>query len=35
LADPGTWPEQAELAADGNWDALKKLQDALNAGKAK
>jgi predicted flap endonuclease-1-like 5' DNA nuclease len=35
LADPGTWPQQAGLAADGNWDALQKLQDALNAGKAK
>jgi predicted flap endonuclease-1-like 5' DNA nuclease len=35
LADPGTWPEQAGLAANGNWDALQKLQDALNAGKAK
>jgi len=35
LADPGTWPQQAGLAADGNWDALLKLQDALNAGKTK
>lgn len=35
LADPGTWPQQAGLAVDGNWDALLKLQDALNAGKTK
>jgi predicted flap endonuclease-1-like 5' DNA nuclease len=35
LADPGTWPQQAGLAADANWDALQKLQDALNAGKVK
>lgn len=35
LADPGTWPQQAGLADDGNWDALLKLQDALNAGKTK
>ncbi len=31
--DPGTWPEQAKLAADGNWDELKTLQDKLNGGK--
>ncbi len=31
--DPGTWPQQAELAADGKWDELKKLQDELNGGK--
>lgn len=31
--DPGTWPKQAQLAADGEWDALKKLQDELNGGK--
>ncbi len=31
--DPTTWPEQAKLAAEGNWDELKKLQDKLNGGK--
>ncbi len=35
LADPGTWPKQAELAADGKWDELQVYQDALNAGKNK
>ncbi len=33
LAHPDTWPEQAQLAANGNWDALKKLQDKLHGGK--
>ncbi|GAA4401766.1 hypothetical protein GCM10023089_03800 [Quisquiliibacterium transsilvanicum] len=33
LADPGTWPEQARLAAAGDWDAFKKLTDELVAGK--
>ncbi|MGI9527523.1 MAG: 50S ribosomal protein L21 [Weeksellaceae bacterium] len=31
--DPTTWPEQAQLAADGNMDELKALQDRLNGGK--
>ncbi len=31
--DPGTWPEQAALAAAGKWDELKALQDALDGGK--
>jgi len=31
--DPGTWPEQAKLAADGKWDELKKWQDELDGGK--
>ncbi len=31
--EPTTWPEQAQLAADGKWDDLKKLQDKLNGGK--
>ncbi len=35
LADPGTWPDQADLAARNRWQALKAMQDALNAGKAK
>lgn len=33
IADPSTWPEQARLAADGRWDELRRLQDALNAGR--
>ena len=32
MAKPQTWPQQAELAAAGNWDALKKLQDELSGG---
>ncbi len=31
---PDTWPQQAQLAADGKWDELKKLQDELDGGKA-
>lgn len=30
---PDTWPKQAEMAAEGNWDELKKLQDELDGGK--
>jgi large subunit ribosomal protein L21 len=30
--DPGTWAEQAALAAKGDWDAFKKLTDELDAG---
>ncbi len=33
--DPSTWPQQAKLAAEGNWDELKKLQDELDGGRAK
>ena len=33
IHDPGTWPEQAALAAKQDWDALKKLQDELKGGK--
>ena len=31
--DPTSWPEQAQLAADGKWDELKVLQDKLIAGR--
>ncbi len=31
---PDTWPAQAQLAADGKWDELKKWQDELDGGKA-
>lgn len=30
---PDTWPKQAEMAAEGKWDELKKLQDELDGGK--
>ena len=33
LADPTTWPEQARIAADGDWEALTKLQNSLKATK--
>lgn len=33
LADPKTWPKQAELAADGKWKELQEYQDFLQGGK--
>ena len=33
IQDPGTWPRQAQLAAGGKWNELKKLQDELTAGR--
>lgn len=33
FADPATWPEQARLAAKGDWEGLKKLQDSLKGGR--
>jgi predicted flap endonuclease-1-like 5' DNA nuclease len=33
VADPGTWPEQARLAAAGDWDALERLQGQLKGGR--
>jgi predicted flap endonuclease-1-like 5' DNA nuclease len=30
---PESWPEQAGLAAKGDWDVLQKLQDELDGGK--
>ena len=30
--NPMTWPDQAKLARDGEWDKLKELQDQLNGG---
>jgi predicted flap endonuclease-1-like 5' DNA nuclease len=32
LANADTWPEQAKLAAAGDWEELKRLQDELDAG---
>lgn len=31
--DPGTWPEQAALAASGDWDAFDRLTAELKGGK--
>ena len=33
LADPKTWPEQAELAAGDQWEELEKLQGELSGGR--
>lgn len=33
LADPGTWPKQAEMAAAGKWSELSDYQDLLDGGK--
>ncbi len=35
LADPGTWPKQAEMAADEKWTELEEYQDYLQGGKEK
>ena len=35
LADPETWPEQARLAAAGDWTALKSFQARLKGGRKK
>ena len=33
IHDPSTWPKQAGMAHNGEWDALKKYQDELDGGK--
>ena len=33
IADPKTWPEQAELAAGDQWEELEKLQGELSGGR--
>jgi|NOAtaT_6_FD_contig_111_1228_length_1241_multi_6_in_0_out_0_3 large subunit ribosomal protein L27 len=33
MHDPATWPKQAQLAADGQWEALETYQDELKGGK--
>lgn len=33
MHDPGSWPRQSGLAADGKWDELQVLQDELDGGK--
>lgn len=35
IADPKTWPEQAELAAGDQWEELEKLQGELSGGRKK
>ncbi len=35
IHDPSTWPEQAQLAADGDWEKLKEYQDFLDGGRTK
>ncbi len=32
MHNPGSWPKQARMAADGNWDELKVWQDAHDKG---
>ncbi len=32
IANPSTWAQQAALAAENKWEALKKLQNELSAG---
>ncbi len=32
MHDPGTWPEQAGLLADGRWDEFKALSEVLDGG---
>ncbi len=34
LSDPSTWPEQARIAAEGDWDALSNLQNSIKASKS-
>lgn len=33
MMDASTWPAQAKLAAAGDWDGLKKMQDDLSGGR--
>jgi len=35
LAEPATWPKQADMAAKGQWDELQSYQDEINAGRVK
>ena len=32
ISNPSTWPKQAEMAANGEWDKLKEYQDFLDGG---
>lgn len=33
MHDPSTWPQQAKLAANGDWEKLAKVQEELKGGK--
>lgn len=33
IAHPSTWPKQAQMAADGQWDKLAAYQDKLHGGR--
>lgn len=33
MMEPRSWPKQAKLAAKGDWDALKTLQEELDGGR--
>lgn len=33
MHDPESWPQQAQMAADGKWDELKSWQDESNKGR--
>jgi predicted flap endonuclease-1-like 5' DNA nuclease len=33
MMHPGSWPQQAELAAAGDWEALENLQEELQGGR--
>jgi predicted flap endonuclease-1-like 5' DNA nuclease len=33
MHEPKTWPEQAQLAAEGQWEKLDELQDLLRGGR--
>jgi predicted flap endonuclease-1-like 5' DNA nuclease len=33
ISDPTTWPEQARIAAEGDWETLSNLQSSLKASK--
>lgn len=33
MHNPGTWPDQAKLAANGKWEQLKKWQSELKGGR--
>lgn len=35
LADPGSWPQQARLAAEGRWDELEAYQKMLKGGRGR
>lgn len=34
IHNPSTWPQQAQLADDGRWTELDRLQESLTAGRA-